>query len=44
MICEYYDRVWVPFEVVTPFREGANDCKEFAIKNLVVAFGRVQGL
>jgi hypothetical protein len=44
MISEYNDWVRVPFEVMTPFSEHANNSKQFPIEDLVVSFRQVQGL
>jgi hypothetical protein len=44
MIGEYDDSVGVPFKVVPPCFQGADDGKEFTIVDLVVLFSRVKRL
>jgi hypothetical protein len=44
MIGEHDNRVRVPFEVVPPSFQGADDCEEFTIVDLVISFSRVEGL
>jgi len=44
MICEYDDRVRVPFEVVPPCFQGMDNGKKFSIIDLVVLFSGVKGL
>jgi hypothetical protein len=44
MICEDDDRVQVPFKVMAPFGECSDNSEQFPVKDLVITFGRVQGL
>ena len=44
MVGEDVDGVRGAFEIVAPGFEGADDTKKFAIVDLVVAFGGVEGL
>jgi hypothetical protein len=44
MISEHNDWVRVPFEVMMPFSERADNSEQLPIEDLVVSFCRVQGL
>ena len=44
MISEDNHRVGVPFEKVLPCFKSADDSEEFAVINLIILFGWVQGL
>jgi hypothetical protein len=44
MICEDDDRVQVPFKVMAPLGECSDNSEQFPVKDLVITFGRVQGL
>jgi hypothetical protein len=44
MICEYDDRVRIPFKIMPPCFQGTDDGKEFMIVNLIISFGGVKGL
>jgi hypothetical protein len=44
MICEYNDRVRIPFKVMPPYFQGTDDGEEFTIVDLVISFSGVEGL
>jgi hypothetical protein len=44
MICEYDDRVRVPFKVMSPCFQGSDDGEKFTIIDLVILFGGIKGL
>jgi hypothetical protein len=44
MICKHDDRVRVPFKIKAPFSECADNSEQFSVKDLIITFGRIQGL
>ena len=44
MICDNRDRVWGSLKVMFPFGKGEDDGEEFSIIDVIVPFGKREGL
>ena len=43
MVCDDGDRVRCSLNVLMPFCESKNDCKQFSVIDIIILFGREEG-